>query len=696
MTKLTPRLRPLARFLLTTTALVAVAPALAQAASLVDLETLGTNSVAYAISGDGSTVVGSTDVGQFTAYFWNDADGMTGLSSLGGVPGTCGSAANAVNADGSVIVGYSAGGAQTYAAVRWDGLAITELTNGYASTSEATGVSGDGDVIVGNRDNGGTNEAFVWTSGSGAMSDLSGVVGESYAYAVSSDGVYVGGASDVSGTQVAMRWSSGDGLETLGTIDGFAGYSYTYALSADGSVATGFSQTAGGNQAFRWVDGSGMTGLGTLAGGDASYGQALSAGGNVIVGFSDSSGTHTAFRWTEILGMESLVDILEASDVDTTGWTLDEARGVSADGLLIVGTGTFGGTDHAFLMTSDALITPEEFAASLAPTSAPGAQSQGMFGNFVTQLFSTTRNIISTYFGQGFQKTGSLPVLYAANDTGVMSDASPAPRGLRTAVYATGSFGIGKFDDYSNSTLNGTTGVLLGVSDELAFGVGVLGNRADQDTHLDGDVRTNALGGSVSVAYEPASGLRLYGLAALARLDVKTDRHYLNGAAVDASRGETDGYGYALAARAGYEFPLNADINLMPYAELEWDRTVLDAYTETGGGIPATVGEQNDHRFVSRVGAEASTKLGDDTVARLRGAWGHRLSGGNGAVQVTALGIGQSIRSGGSEDDWAEAGVSLTHDVNRDLTLSANLDTRLANAASRDATLTLGLVYRLN
>ena len=192
MTKLTPRLRPLARFLLITTALVAVAPALAQAASLVDLETLGTNSVAYAISGDGSTVVGSTDVGQFTAYFWNDADGMTGLSSLGGVPGTCGSAANAVNADGSVIVGYSAGGAQTYAAVRWDGLAITELTNGYASTSEATGVSGDGDVIVGNRDNGGTNEAFVWTSGSGAMSDLSGVVGESYAYAAGGDALVVG------------------------------------------------------------------------------------------------------------------------------------------------------------------------------------------------------------------------------------------------------------------------------------------------------------------------------------------------------------------------------------------------------------------------------------------------------------------------------------------------------------------------
>lgn len=677
-------------------ALVALVPVVAQAAALDDLETLGTDSVAYAISGDGSTVVGATDVGGFTAYFWNRVDGMTGLDSLGGAPGDCVSSANAVNADGSVVVGYSAGGAETYAAVRWDDGVISELTNGYASTSEAMGVSGDGDVIVGNRDNGGTNEAFIWTGGSGAMSSLSGVAGESYANAVSSNGVYVGGASDVGGTQVAMRWSSGDGLETLGTIDNFAGYSYTYALNADGSVATGFSQSAGGNQAFRWAEGAGMTGLGTLAGDTTSYGQALSADGNVIVGFSALGPTKTAFRWTEITGMKSLVDILEASDVDVTGWTLNQARGISADGLLIVGTGTFGGADHAFLMTSDALITPEELAASLAPVAAPGAQSQGMLGGFVGQLFSMTRNTISAYFNQTFPRMGSLPVRYAANDTGVMSDASPAPRGLRTAVYATGSFGFGKFDDYSTSTLNGTTGVLLGVSDDLAFGVGLIGNRADQDTHLGGDVRTNALGGSVSVAYEPASGLRLYGVAALARLDVKSNRHYLNGAAVDASRGETDGYGYALAGRAGYEFALHASVNLMPYAELEWGRTVLDGYTETGGGIPATVGEQNDHRLVSRLGAEVSTKLSDDTVGRLRGAWGHRLSGGNASVQVTALGIGQSIRSGGTNDDWAEVGVSLTHNVNRDLTLSANVDTRIANASSRDATLTLGLVYRLN
>lgn len=683
--------------LLASTALVPVAISAAQAeTAFTDLGAIAANSVAYAISGDGSTVVGAADIDDYAPFVWTEGGGMVALDPLDGNPGDCEGSANAVSYDGSIIVGYSYDGSD-FVATRWIGGTPEALTNAYGENSEATGISAIGDVIVGNRDNGGTNEAFIWTTGTNSMAALTGVVGESYAYAVSSNGTYVGGSSDVGGTQTAMRWSSGGGLESLGTIDNFVGFSVVYALNADGSVATGTSQSVDGYQAYRWVEGDGMTGLGGLTGTSQSYGQAVSADGNIITGMNADGGNYTAFRWTPVDGMESLADILADNGVDITGWALNDARSISADGKLIVGKGTFNGNDTAYLMTTDGLISPNELAASLSASGVSAEQAQSIFSQFTGDLFFTARNILSSYFGKSFASLNGNRPLYAANETGTMNDASPVGSdAMRVAVYATGSVGFGQYDDFSNDSLSGTTGFLFDVGDNLAFGVGVIGSTAQQDTQRGGDVRTNVLGGSLIAAYEPASGLRAYGTAAVAALDVETDRRYLNGGATDQSRGETDGMGYALAARLGYEFPVSEAVNLMPYGEIEWSRTELDAYTETGGGIPASYGEQNNDRLVSRLGAEASTQLGEDVTARFRGAWGHRLSGDNGSVFVTALGISQNIRSASSKDDWAELGASMTYDVNEDMTVSAALDTRFAGSSDNHASLSVGLVYRLN
>ncbi len=611
--------------LLASTALVSVVPSAAWAeTAFTDLGSIATDSVAYAISGNGSTVVGAADVDSYAPFTWNVADGMVGLDPISGAIGDCDGSANAVNFDGTVIVGYSYDGVGN-AATRWIGGTPEALTNAYAAESEATGVSDDGDVIVGDRDNSGTTEAFIWTTGSGSMAALSGVVGESHASSVSSNGSFVGGSSDVGGTQTAMRWSSGGGLETLGTIGDFAGSSSTYALNADGSVATGYSASVDGNQAFRWVVGTGMTGLGALTPSSTSYGQAISADGNIITGQNIDGSVYTAFRWTPSDGMESLVDILSAHDIDITGWTLNDARGISADGRLIVGTGTFAGHDTAYLMTTDGLISPEELAASLAASGASAEQARGIVSQFTGDLFFTARNILSSYFGKSFAGLKGNRPLYAVNETGSMSDASPAGVDhMRIAVYATGSMGFGKYDDFSNQTLSGTTGFLFDVGNNLAFGVGVIGNRAKQDTWRGGDVRTHALGGSVMAAYEPASGVRLYGTAAAVALNVETKRHYLNGAAVDRSRDDTDGMGYAVAVRAGYEFPVSENIDLMPYGELEWSKIKLDAYSETGDGIPASYGKQDNNRLVARLGGEVSSKLSENVTGRLHAAWGHR------------------------------------------------------------------------
>tara|TARA_R110000824_G_scaffold118960_2_gene271470 strand:- start:89449 stop:91551 length:2103 start_codon:yes stop_codon:yes gene_type:complete len=696
--------RSLTATLLTSTALVALVPHAALAEpSFTDLGSISDNSVVYGISGDGSTVVGAADISSYAPFFWNETDGMVALDPISGNIGDCDGSATAVNFDGSVIVGYSFNGSR-FVATRWIGGIAEELVNGFGSESEALGVSGDGSVIVGTRE-GAFTEAFIWTTDTEQMEALTGVVGESAAYAVSSDGQFVGGTSDVGGTQVAMRWSSGGGLETLGTIGGYVGYSYTYALSADGSVATGFSASSTGNQAFRWVDGEGMTGIGALTGTSTSFGQAISADGSVIAGMNIDGGTYTAFRWTEDDGMESLADILTENDVDITGWQLKDARGISADGTLIAGTGEFGGHERAYLMSPGALITPEELAVSLAPVGISGGQSQSTLTNSTEQSKGSWNSfwdflLTTITLGMaGNDHDRAAPNLYAANDTGTMSDALPAARssqGMRSALFATGSVNYGERDGFSSDGLSGTTGAMFAFDNNFAFGVGIVGNRSDQDTHLGGSSRVKMLGGSLLGVYGTEAGLRLSGMAVVSKFDLDTRRNYLNGAAVDQSRGETDGMGYAFAVRAGWAVPLASGMSIQPYAELEWDRTEIDGYTETGGGIPASVSDQKTDQFISRLGGEFQKSFDNGLTTRLRAAWGHRLSGDSSAVTVTALGLGQSIQLANGEDDWAELGASAGYDLTEKLRLSGNVDTRLAGSDNADVTFTMGLVYRLN
>ncbi len=79
------------------------------------------NSYGYGVSGDGSTVVGKFHVGDENtteAFVWTESDGIVGLGHLPG--GTHYSVAWAVSADGSIIVGSSFKDNDYYEAFIWD------------------------------------------------------------------------------------------------------------------------------------------------------------------------------------------------------------------------------------------------------------------------------------------------------------------------------------------------------------------------------------------------------------------------------------------------------------------------------------------------------------------------------------------------------------------------------------------------
>ncbi len=169
-----------------------------QAASFTGLGDLpgGTfYSQASGISGDGSTVVGYSRTSnnraeafgwRAEAFRWTESEGMIGLGGLGlNFP----SVAWAVSGDGSTIVGESVS-----EAFRWtesEGMIGLGDLPGLNFSSQAWGISGDGSTIVGFGSGSNGSEAFRWTESEGmiGLGDLPGGKFSSQARGVESSDV---------------------------------------------------------------------------------------------------------------------------------------------------------------------------------------------------------------------------------------------------------------------------------------------------------------------------------------------------------------------------------------------------------------------------------------------------------------------------------------------------------------------------
>lgn len=326
------------------------------------------SSLATGVSADGSVVVGGSSSGSafniakgwtthnptlipaFEGYRSTASTGMQGLGDLPG--GDYYSPANAVSANGSVVVGVSntGHGIFDYEAYRWTSntgmQGLGDLPGG-TTQSRANSVSADGSVVVGwSHSSHGYGEAFRWTSNTGmqGLGDLPGGDFASEANGISADGsVIVGRASSGLGRE-AFRWTSSTGMEGLGDLSGGEFGSGANAISADGSVIVGSSRSAFGPEAFRWTKEGGMQGLGDLLGGDYNSGAwAVSADGSIIGGSSKSILGWEAFIWNEITGIQNLKDVLITDfglDTELEGWHLFGVKGISEDGLTLVGNGT--------------------------------------------------------------------------------------------------------------------------------------------------------------------------------------------------------------------------------------------------------------------------------------------------------------------------------------------------------------------
>jgi probable HAF family extracellular repeat protein len=204
------------------------------------------------------------------------------------------------------------------------------------------------------------------------LGDLPGGISLSTASDVSADGSVVVGASSHRTSSFnccrggrstitlrnAFRWTEQDGMVALGTLsEAISANSFATAISADGSTVVGNSgvftisparppilpqRPVLTNDAFRWRSGPGMVGLGTAT----VTASDVSADGRVVVGSGSFDGANEAFRWRQASGITPLGDL-------PGGAFASSATGISADGRVIVGSGTTDSGSEAFRWTKE-------------------------------------------------------------------------------------------------------------------------------------------------------------------------------------------------------------------------------------------------------------------------------------------------------------------------------------------------------
>jgi uncharacterized membrane protein len=269
----------------------------------------GEPSIAHGVSADGSVIAGYFQPWNLESFYWTEATGPVPMGMAPFVdPGAPYNVAYAISGDGQVIVGTSASDmpVNSNEAFRWTQSGGFQRLSGRApmfDNVEGLGTNSDGSVVVGlavRTDSRGW-EAFHWTQATGmvGLGDINGdpEFQSSGANAVTPDGSVIVGLSDAPGYfDQAFRWTQATGMIGIGALPtplGIGG-SEALAVSADGNTIVGWSYGDNGEEAFFWTQSGGMRSLGAelqaqglgpaIAGWSFTRATGVSADGRTIVG----------------------------------------------------------------------------------------------------------------------------------------------------------------------------------------------------------------------------------------------------------------------------------------------------------------------------------------------------------------------------------------------------------------------------
>ena len=252
--------------------------------------------------------------------------------------------------------------------------------------------------------------------------------------------------------------------------------------------------------------------------------------------------------------------------------------------------------------------------------------------------------------------------------------------GKESQAWATGDFGSSSRTRDVHVT-SGEAGINWNVGKTMLFGVA--GGHAVQNQEL-AFGGSSATGGDFAIAeldYRPEGTQWIVSLLGLVgSWESKTNRGYTSGASLDSSYGVADTI--TRSARLRVDAPSLATFGgfgFAPYASYTVTQTVVGAYTETGGGFPASFNEQEHNATEARLGVTASKDLSATTKLLLSVEGIHRFDGVGPAL------TGQDVTGGVSFDlpgtapraDCVRFGFDVDHKLSADtlLNVSAHVST---------------------
>jgi uncharacterized membrane protein len=523
----------------------------------------GVSSMAWAVSGDGNVVVGTSNN---EGFIWTSGGGMVGLGN--------GSYATSVSGYGKIVVGYKTNNKGNFEAFRWiSGVATMNSFLGSLDSnanSSAQGVSRDGSTVVGfssissNSGNVDDAKAFRWTEKDGMkeLKDHKGNTISAEAKAVSGDGSIVVGQRKTKGKtdREAFIWTKAGGIESLSTAFPKDFYSDALGISTDGSVVVGYhiDPGAGGHlQAYRWTSADGLKNLGVLGTGKSSLAMAVSGDGNVVVG--QSSGE--AFRWTQS-GMQSVSDWLTSNGVIVTP-IISTASGVNDDGSVVVGELLKQGAYIARVSKiGTGLITVLDLQDSLASLAQGISAFQssniiinGAHDRPMSHHVSEGKNTVWLSGNWSYDDRNTRDGMLGLAEISGGHNFGPAQVNISLGKtwYRKNLIRNGKIDSYGNYVM--VEGIIpIPIDSGLYATIGTYYQWGDSDIH----------------------------------------RSYINSGARDTSKASPDMDTWSARVRVDWESALTiASIQFSPYVDLSYIHSHLDSYTETGGGFPAHFNSRN-------------------------------------------------------------------------------------------------------
>lgn len=251
-----------------------------------------------------------------------------------------------------------------------------------------------------------------------------------------------------------------------------------------------------------------------------------------------------------------------------------------------------------------------------------------------------------------FDRMGKDAQFWATGDFGASSR-------VRDVKVTSGEFGVNK--DIAPNTLAG-----------LAIGRG----QQNQDLALDGS--NNVTGNYVlgEIDYRPFGSQWIVSLLGMVgSWDAKINRGYSNGGGTDYSLGETDIT--SRSARLRVDAPVLFSVGgfgFSPYASYAVTQTVVEAYTEAGGGLPASYDQQEHNATEARLGVMATKVFNEKLklIVTLEGI--HRFDGAGPALtgQDITGAVGFSLPGQAPRPDCARLGVDVDYKLAADTLLNVS------------------------